>query len=372
MKSMKPKICCLFNYNPLYRQPIYKAMDEAFDCDFFFADAADASIRQFPPETLKGFRGRLHAVTTRFKGYVWYRGVGCIFRRRYTHYIVTGENLIIADWLLMVWCRLTGARLLYWTHGEHEHHAKPSTHRVLSAFYRGAHTLLTYGSSCWPYMVALGCKEERMKAIHNSLDTSVQSRLYAQLKPSEVYRDHFGNALPVVIYIGRLQQRKKVGQLIDAARLLRDQGRAVNVVLVGDEADATGLHEQVAAEGMERFVWFYGPSYDEARNAQLLYDARVCVCPAAVGLTAIHALSYGCPVVSNDNFETQMPEHEAVVDGVTGSFFHEDDVADLAEKMSHWCGLSAEAREATRRAARQTVEREWSVSYQLEVLRSCL
>lgn len=60
----------------------------------------------------------------------------------------------------------------------------------------------------------------------------------------------------------------------------------------------------------------------------------MCVCPAAVGLTAIHALSYGCPVISNDNVETQMPEFESIVEGETGSLFKENDIEDLVEKLN--------------------------------------
>ena len=53
--------------------------------------------------------------------------------------------------------------------------------------------------------------------------------------------------------------------------------------------------------------------YNEEANAELLYNASVCVCPAEVGLTAIHSLLFGTPVVSNDNFDEQMPEFESII-----------------------------------------------------------
>jgi len=29
------KLCCIFNYNPHYRFPIYREMDLKLNCDFF-------------------------------------------------------------------------------------------------------------------------------------------------------------------------------------------------------------------------------------------------------------------------------------------------------------------------------------------------
>ena len=103
-----------------------------------------------------------------------------------------------------------------------------------------------------------------------------------------------------------------------------------------------------------------------------MFDASVCVCPAAVGLTAIHALSYGCPVISNDNVETQMPEFESIVEGETGSLFKENDIEDLVEKIKYWCCLNLEQRTHTRDIARQLILSEWSVDYQIQILKSLL
>lgn len=107
-------------------------------------------------------------------------------------------------------------------------------------------------------------------------------------------------------------------------------------------------------------------------NAQLLYDSSVCVCPAEVGLTAIHALSYGCPVISNDNFEKQMPEFESIIEGKTGSFYRENDISDLLTKIMYWCKLSDTRRMQIRKDTRKLILSEWSVDYQIKVLKELL
>lgn len=105
------------------------------------------------------------------------------------------------------------------------------------------------------------------------------------------------------------------------------------------------------------------------KNAELLYNAAVCVCPAEVGLTAIHALSYGTPVVSNNDFETQMPEFEAIQEGLTGSFYEADNTKSLADEILLWTTKTEEERAAIRQRARDEVEQRWSVDYQMGILK---
>lgn len=55
-------------------------------------------------------------------------------------------------------------------------------------------------------------------------------------------------------------------------------------------------------------------------NAEFIYNADLCVSPGNVGLTAMHSLVFGCPVITHNCFEWQMPEFEAIQPGITGDF----------------------------------------------------
>ena len=61
------KICCVFNYKPLYRYPIYKEMDEQLNCDFYFGDFVNQPIKQFPPENLGGYKKIFHTFNIFFE-----------------------------------------------------------------------------------------------------------------------------------------------------------------------------------------------------------------------------------------------------------------------------------------------------------------
>ena len=42
------------------------------------------------------------------------------------------------------------------------------------------------------------------------------------------------------------------------------------------------------------------------------------------------------PVISHDKFDIQMPEYEAIIDDLTGSFYEYNNIDDLVLKIHHW------------------------------------
>ena len=89
---------------------------------------------------------------------------------------------------------------------------------------------------------------------------------------------------------------------------------------------------QADRPALNQNVCFFGPCYDEFEIGMLIYNAALCVSPGNVGLTAIHSLSYGTPVISHNDFKHQMPEFEAIVPGETGAFFIANDLNSLEPK----------------------------------------
>ena len=62
-------------------------------------------------------------------------------------------------------------------------------------------------------------------------------------------------------------------------------------------------------------------------------SANLFVYPGAIGLSILHAFSYGLPVVTHANAANQMPEFEAMEDGKTGLVFKENDISDMVDKI---------------------------------------
>lgn len=225
---------------------------------------------------------------------------------------------------------------------------------------------------CYPLDGEEGFKRKKVFCIANSLDSDHEKEIRERLKTSTIYSDHFRNNYPTIIYCGRIQKRKKLPYILDSIKILKEEGIIANVVFVGKDIDNVDLLESARQMGIANQVWMYGPCYDDEELGELFYNASVCVSPGNIGLTAIHALSFGCPAITHNNFADQMPEFEAIRPGITGNFFKEDDVKDLAKKIRPWLTMDSQQRELTRQAAFAEIDRKWNIHHQIDVIKQVL
>lgn len=132
------------------------------------------------------------------------------------------------------------------------------------------------------------------------------------------------------------------------------------------------LEAEVAKYQLRDNTWFYGACFDEKTNAELIYNADLCVAPGNIGLTAMHVLMFGCPAISHNNFKRQMPEFESIIPGQTGDFFEYDNVDDLARSISRWFALKSGCREEVRKTCYKEIDDYWNPHYQLNLIKKCL
>ena len=231
---------------------------------------------------------------------------------------------------------------------------------------------LLYGNYAKDLLMEWGVPEEKLHVFYNSLAYDEEIEIRKTLLPSGFYQEHFNNNFPNLVFIGRLTAVKKLDMIIRALSLLREKGLRVNMTYVGDGPSKDALEALVRGYGLQENVWFYGPCYDEQQLGQLIYNADVCVSPGNVGLTAMHVMVFGTPVVTHNDFPWQMPEFEAINDGVTGTFFERDNVDSLAEAIDRWLISNADKREEVRKACFHEIDTQWTPQFQLKVLKKHL
>src|SRR5690606_34677968 len=113
---------------------------------------------------------------------------------------------------------------------------------------------------------------------------------------------------PYVVFSGRIEKRKRLDQLIRAISLLKNSNIEVDAVIVGEGPNRSELINLSKELGVEENIMFKGSCYDELVLCRYFYNAIACIVPSAVGLTAIHSLTYSTPVITNDDFEAHGPE----------------------------------------------------------------
>lgn len=172
------------------------------------------------------------------------------------------------------------------------------------------------------------------------------------------------DGVPTAVYVGRMLPRKDVRNLLYAARLLRDRGRAMRVLLVGGEsapgmrdpeldaldalAHELGIADHVSACGRRQ--------PDELRNYYGAGDVVVST-PwyEPFGLTALEAMACGRPAIVSAVGGLTF----SVQDGETGLHVPPRDPVALAGALELLADNPAMA-EAMGRASRARVEREFT------------
>jgi glycosyltransferase involved in cell wall biosynthesis len=352
-----------------YRSAIYSLIDRELGADFVFGDK-EQDIHPMDYSQLTGMVTIVHNVHF-WHGY-YQRGVMKYLFKDYDTYLVTGEFRNLTVWLLLFGLKLMPKkRAFLWSHGWLG--KEEGLKRVITKqFFRLADGIFVYNNRSRLLMIEGGVDSQKLTTIYNSLDYNKQLSIRNKLVHSDIYHHHFGNRNHTIIFIGRLTAIKRVDWILEAIYNLSVRGGKYNVVLVGDGAEKERLEKIVKEKSLSDSVWLYGSSYDEERNAELLFNADLCVSPGNVGLTAIHAMMYGCPVITNDDFDHQMPEHEAIIIGETGDFFHNGDMNSLTDAISRWFHSPDYHRENIRQACYHEIDSKWTPDNQINILKSFL
>ena len=155
--------------------------------------------------------------------------------------------------------------------------------------------------------------------IHHGLTT-------IQAMPSRATHE----VVPIVAFQGRLVSTKGATILLQAAKLLLDEGCELRILIIGDGPERTNL-EGIASEaplvGRVRFAGRLAPA--ELENA--FSSASVVVVPSlggeVFGLVVAENMQRGLPVIASD----LGPFAEII--GQAGEIFHKGDAGDLAQRL---------------------------------------
>lgn len=365
------RLCNCFSNPSLYRESIYKKMDDTFDCDWYFGDNPH-DVKLFDTNTLKRV-GFLHVSNAGHRIFCTFGLLRLLFDKRYDDYFMYLSTWDLCAWIFLLLKRFFfhSKRVSLWCHGWYgkESYWEAKLKRFM---YDSVDRIFCYGDYARNLLVNMGYSGDKVCAIHNSLDYDRQLAIRSKLQTSDIYKQYFKNDNPVLIFIGRQTKVKRLDLLLEALYLLREQGHSYNLILVGDGTEQRMLRKITEEKKMESNVWFFGACFDEQTNAELIYNADLCVAPGNVGLTAMHTMVFGTPVVTHDSFEYQMPEFEAIKAGVTGAFFKYNDVNSMAETIVEWFSLHKEDRNQVRESCYQEIAENWTPDFQLKVIKENL
>jgi glycosyltransferase involved in cell wall biosynthesis len=302
----------------------------------------------------------------------WQPGVFArILKKDYDAVIMMGSISYLTYILCIPILKYLKIPIVFWTHGFLGKDKKLIKY-LRHLLYLQSDSLLLYGKRANQIMDSSGLYGRKKKyIIYNSLD-------YSQIKPSaagdkeELKRELFKyTGLPVVVAVGRINKEKKLDFLVKAlAQSINKYQKEFNLLIIGEGPELSVLKGMVRKNSLEDYVNFAGEIYGE-RVYKYLSIAKLSVIPGNVGLSAMHAMALGIPVISHNNFNIQMPEFEAIEDGVTGSFYKEGNLESLVLKIHYWISESI-CSEKTKQRCLSVISSKYHVNYQIKVVKECL
>lgn len=364
------KLCIIFSHASIYRESIYKQIDKAYDCEWHFSDE-EGGVKRFDTNIFQNVKIHKHR---RLKRFHWINGINSLLGKKENKtFLMLAGTVDLSCWLFLLRARLfcPKKKIYLWGHGWYGKETKVETF-IKKLIYKSVAGIFVYGNYAKELMVKEGIPSSKIFVLHNSLDYDTQLQLRKTMTSTDVYTSHFGNNDSNLIFIGRLTEVKKLNLLVDAISYLKSNGVNVNLTFIGDGPMKESLISLVESHGLTESVWFYGACYDERINAELVYNSDLCVAPGNIGLTAIHTMMFGTPVISHDDFKWQMPEFEAIIPGETGDFFEKDSVEDLALKIKQWIEVMSDKRMNIRENCYRLVDTEWNPYFQIGVIKEHL
>lgn len=265
--------------------------------------------------------------------FLWQKG---ILKKIYSEspdvIIFLGQFNFISTWIASIVFKLLGKKILFWGHGVYG--SETGLKKIIRDLFNNLpHIYMTYGE----HAKRLMSDRKKISVIYNSLDVDRQDKYYNTLVLDEkaCHSPHMNCVEKTkLLFVGRLTKIKKLDILLKALNHL--DRSLYELLIIGTGPEEKNLKDLVDKCGLNDIVYFKGALHDEKQLSLLIYSSDICVSPGNVGLTAMHALVYGTPVITNDDFSHQMPEFEVIEPGVNGDFFVDNDILSLADKIEKW------------------------------------
>ena len=269
-----------------------------------------------------------------------------ILSPKYHVVVFMGVPYHISTWIYTVLARLFGKKTVFYTHGINRNKRENKLLYVLRlCFLKLPNINWVYSNYAKRRLGKEKFDPKNIDVMYNSLDYEYHKKLknkFIHLDKNKERRELFKNPhLIQLIFTGRLIKNKKLHLLIEAMGILKSRHIHCNCILIGDGPEKTHLKSLVETYDLQDNVLFYGVCHDDLSVGKLLYVSDLCVIPGLVGLSAIHALSFECPIITHDSsvknptYIQHCPEIDSVVENKNGLFFKENCAQDLSCKIEH-------------------------------------
>lgn len=240
-------------------------------------------------------------------------------------------------------------KFYWWTHGTDGNQGRVG--RALRAFiYKKSTALFAYAQNGKLNLIKMGISSENISVVNNALNLADYGFLKYNLYK---YPRNIATQLNI-IYSGRVTDEKNINFLIRSLHALKNRNLFNFKCTIVGGGDLEPQQLTVKQLDLENHVIFAGPKYGPQID-EFFLNADLMVYPSGIGLSIVHAFSYGVPVITTNRMDLHRPEVELLTQGVNGDFYVDDDCNNLADKIVEWRQMLIDNREHVMAACVQSI-----------------
>ena len=309
----------VLNLVPVYRRDfIIDLLDKGIK--IYAGDVISQKIKRFEDPRIMTLRN--HII---FGNWFFQELPIALFRRNKEKLIFTGDLRNLSLLAYLIYNKLfLGNKVVLWTHGL-RYRRSIFIGTYFNLFYSLSDELYLYSkdgtTGLWKFL------KHRVKIIGNTINT-----VNHDIKP------YTSNGSRDVLFLARIEPRKQLGLAIEAlASISIKYNLALHVIGDGELLD---FYKDTALRlGVN--VFFYGPVYEQQVISRIADQCCAMIIPGDIGLSAVHALSMGLPVITHNRSSKHGPEF-SFLDEMNSLLFEYGSRNSLVGKLEELCYKSAD------------------------------
>lgn len=338
MKNKK-KILFVTNKAPHYRIPLFKMLSKEADVTFCFTNEEEKKDLKANQIILSGVGIGKFSVHFSLVKEINSKKYDLVFM------LPPDPSHLIDNYLIYLACKKNKVPFIFWTE-RWEYFQMPFRDKVSNFFHkrllRMAKKVLVSGKKSYSWVRSLKINDKNIVLAPNASKIIYNKKNIDKIKASIIKKYKLKNK-KVVLYLGRLIDRKGLDYLIEAFSKIKDSESKLIFVgggdfyKLGEKSIESKLKKQVKNLGIEDNVVFTG-EVDHSETAAYYSVADVFTYPSITkrisepwGLTLNEAMQFSLPIISTNAVGSA---YDLILNGKNGFMVKEKKVDELKEALS--------------------------------------
>lgn len=312
---------------PTYRQTFFKKLHFVYGNDF----QVHTSFNKGRGPLMKSSKDKYTWIyeigkTYEVPGAFWQSGVFKLDINKNDIIIIEGSIRIISNFIIIIRSWLKGAKLVWWGH----YWSASSKHYKASLRYKLIKLIpyvLFYTDKEVEYFIKEHKRKNNIFYLNNGVDLENIIKYRNRYLLNDKRRDID------ILFLGRIAPKANIEILLKAMQDSRCKDFNLTLMGAQDDAQKLFISNEISNHGLNNRVFVVNGSSNEKDISRYANRSKIFCYPGQVGLSLIHAMSYGLPSVVHNNWRQQMPEFCAFTNKITGISFLNHDVDSLVKAL---------------------------------------